>query len=255
VTLRAVPSQVTSGSGWHVSGSAIVVDTAGAVLENVTTNLSIEVQANNVTVRNVRSSASGETWAIALRHASGAVISNVEILPPSSATRLMVGIKDVYGDAKSTQVLRSEITRTSTGVQMGGGLIEGNYIHDMGLVSGDHINGVTSNGSTTQLTIRNNTILNQFSQTDAISFFQDFGVEANRTVSGNLIAGGGYTLYGGEGTHGQTSNIVVVNNRFARLYFPNGGYYGPAAHFEAGAPGNVWSGNIWDDTLAPVPTP
>ena len=123
----------------------------------------------------------------------------------------------------------------------------------MGLESGDHINGVTSNGATGQLTIRDNTILNQFDQTDAIGLFQDFGVEANRLITGNLLAGGGYTIYGGDNEQfGVTSNIKITNNRFSDIYFPAAGAYGPLAYFDAQGVGNEWSGNYWDHTGSPV---
>ena len=49
------------------------------------------------------------------------------------------------------------------------------------------------------MTIRHNTIFNSHDQTDAISLFQDFGNQANRTIDDNLVAGGGYSVYGGGG--------------------------------------------------------
>jgi len=123
----------------------------------------------------------------------------------------------------------------------------------MGFASGDHLNGTTSNGSTTMMTIRHNTILNKFDQTDAISLFQDFGGEANRLITDNLVAGGGYTIYGGDNERfGKTSNIKITNNRFSKIYYPNGGSYGPIAAFDASGSGNVMSGNYWDNNLAPV---
>ena len=48
---------------------------------------------------------------------------------------------------------------------------------------------------------------------------------------------------GGAATH----DIQITNNRIARLYFPNGGSYGPVTAFDPNGPGNVWSGNVWDD--------
>lgn len=165
----------------------------------------------------------------------------------------MEGIKDIYGDCTGTQILRNNIQNADTGVQVYEGLIADNYIHDMALAAGDHINGTTSNGSTIMMTIRHNTILNKFEQTDAISLFQDFGLEANRLITDNLVAGGGYTIYGGDNERfGKTYNIQITNNRFSRLYYPNGGYWGPVAAFDANGVGNGASGNIWDDTLAPV---
>jgi hypothetical protein len=81
-------------------------------------------------------------------------------------------------------------------------------------------------------------------------------------VDDNLLNGGGWTEYGGHdlsmtsGTQGQ--KIRITNNLFMRLpepeaFFANGGYWGAVAHFDSTSPGKVWSGNVWDDTGAPVP--
>jgi hypothetical protein len=123
------------------------------------------------------------------------------------------------------------------------------------MVSTDHVNGITTNGDGQPLTIQNNTILNKFGQTDAIGLFQDFGVVANVTIDDNLLAGGGYAIYGGEGGKGQPSHIVVTGNRISSKFFRHGGYWGPAVDFDDHAPGDVWSGNVWDNTGRPVATP
>ena len=105
----------------------------------------------------------------------------------------------------------------------------------------------------TQFTSTRNTILNQFGQTDAISLFQDFDVEANRLITENLVAGGGYTIYGGDNQRfGKTSNIKITNNRFSNVFFPNGGSYGPIAAFDSTGTGNLASGNFWDHNLSAV---
>jgi hypothetical protein len=220
------------------------------VFEGFEVSGDLNIVADNVTVRNVKITESGESFGIAIRHADNTVIENVTIAPAGG--RLMVGIKDIYGDTTGTVVRRADIANTSTGVQIYGGLIEDSYIHDMGLLPGDHINGTTSNGSTTPLVIRHNTILNKYNQTDAVSFFQDFGVEANRTVDNNLLAGGGYVIYGGDGGKGKATNIKITNNRISRMYYPKGGYWGWLAAFTASNSGNVLSGNVWDDTGSPV---
>jgi hypothetical protein len=165
----------------------------------------------------------------------------------------MVGVKDIYSDSTGAKVLANNIWHTSTGVQIYQGVIQDNYIHDMGYKPGDHLNGTTSNGSTDQLTLRHNTVFNQNDQTDAISLFEDFGEEANRVIDNNLLAGGGWTMYAGANPGGPpTHNIVVTNNRFSRMYFPNGGYFGPFTAFNWNGSGNVWSGNVWDNTGEPV---
>ena len=167
----------------------------------------------------------------------------------------MVGVKDVYGDATGTRVIGNNIWHTATGVQIGAGLVASNYVHSMGFKPGDHVNGITVNGSTSPLTIRHNTVFVNLDQTDAISLFEDFGAEANKLVKDNLVAGGGYSIYGGARSGGpQTHNIRIIGNRFSRKYYYNGGQLGPAAYFDSG-PGNVWSGNIWDGTQARVSSP
>ena len=248
VALRAVPGQVSQGTGWHWDTRGwLEVDGNGAVLDGLTIPNNLNISASNVTVRNVRVIESGEGFGISLRHAQNVTIEDSEIFSPAGSTRLMVGIKDIYGDSYGTQILRTDIHNTSTGIQIDQGLIQDSYIHDMGYVAGDHINGITSNSGTTQLTIRHNTVFNQFDQTDAISLFEDFGIQANRLIDRNLVAGGGYTIYGGTGTKGATNNIKITNNRVARTLYPRGGYYGYLASFDPNGTGNLWSGNIWDE--------
>ena len=214
--------------------------------------------ASDVTIKNSRIIVSGEGWGIALRHANGVTIQNNEIAGPSSSgpSRLMVGIKDIYADSTGIKVLRNDIWATSTGVQIESGLIQGNYIHDLGMTGSDHVNGTTSNGGTRLLEIRGNTIFNKYDQTDAISLFQDFGPQANRVIDGNLLAGGGYTIYAGAnpGKESTATNIAVTNNRISRMYYPQGGSYGPATAYNPGG-GNTWSGNTWDDTGTTITRP
>lgn len=260
VVLRNVPGQITSGPGWSWDSRGwIAVTGDGAVIDAIATTGSIDVsEASNVMIKNSRITVSGEGWGIALRHASDVTIRDSEISGPSASgsTRLMVGIKDIYGDSSGTWVFRNEIWHTSTGVQIDQGLIEQNYIHTLGKTGDDHVNGTTSNGGSQSLTIRRNTIFNQYDQTDAVSLFQDFGPQANRLIEGNLLAGGGYTIYAGAnpGRESTATNIRVLGNRISRMYFPRGGYWGPATAYVSGG-GNSWSGNIWDEDGAPISAP
>lgn len=254
--LRKVPQQVSSGPGWHYDPRGwITIDGDGVVVSNLDVRVSVEISGTGVTFRNSRVQVTGESWGVGLKHSHGATITGNDIYSPAATgpSRLLVGIKDVYGDATGTKVLRNDISHTSSGVQTHEGLIQGNYIHDMGFNAGDHLNGTTSNGSTVPLSIIGNTVLNDYGQTDAISLFQDFGREANRLIKGNLVAGGGYTIYGGAnaGAPG-TWNIRIIGNRFSRVYFSNSGGYGPLAAWDPSGAGNTFSGNVWDDSLKPV---
>lgn len=233
------------------------MDGDGAVLQNLYIPYNVDVTASNVTIKDVRIVETGESFGVSLRHVKNVTIENSEVSSPDSGDqRLMVGIKDIYGDCSGTVVQDNNIWHTATGIQIYAGLIQDNYIHDVGFKAGDHTNGMTVNGSTDPLTIRHNTVLVEMAQTDAISLFEDVGVEANKIIDNNLVAGGGYSIYGGQNTGGpQAFNIQITNNRFSRIYFANGGYYGYATAYSSQAPGNVWSGNIWDDTGRSITAP
>lgn len=246
---------VKHGTQLRVIRHSITLDRDGATLKNAVVHGVITIAADHVTVRNVRVVVNGETWAIGLVHTRAATIVHVEIAPAPDARRLLVGIKDVYGDAHGTRILKSDVAGASTGVQTHEGLVRDNYVHALRMRPGDHVNGFTSNGSTEPLRIEHNTILNRFDQTDAIGLFQDFGLEANRTIKDNLLAGGDYPLYAGSGDAGHTHNIVVVGNHFSRIYADRGGTYGPVAYYDGDGAHNRWSGNIWDESGAPVGAP
>ncbi|MDQ1295262.1 MAG: hypothetical protein QG608_3147, partial [Actinomycetota bacterium] len=254
VVLREVPSQVSSGPGWEYDPRGWVrVHGVGAVLEGLHIRSTVEVTADDVTIRDCRLSLGGDNFLLALRHTHGVRIEHNDIGPQSIDNRVGAAIKDIYGDAKATTVLANDIRHAATGIQLEAGLIQDNYVHDFGHSDGDHLNGTTSNNGTTQLTITHNTILNQHSQTDAISLFQDFGPQANRTIDNNLLAGGSYTIYAGADPEGQTTtNIRITNNRISRLYYPHGGEYGPLTAYEPHGPGNTFTNNTWDDTGKPI---
>ena len=236
---------VPTGTPLRAIEHSVVIRRAGTVFQNAVVHGNVEVLADDVTVRNVRILVGGNTWGIGLRHADRTTIDRVEVR--GGRTRLEVGIKDVYDDGVGTRITRSEITRTATGIQLGSATISGNFIHRMALVAGDHVNGITSNGSTRPLVVRRNTIVNQIPQTDAIGLFQDFGLEANRTVADNLLAGGGYTVYaGGRGRYGTSHDIRITGNRFSRAVFARGGRWGIRAYYDTGGRNNTWSGNVWD---------
>lgn len=246
--MTRVPEDRTSGPGWKWDARGYVSISSGAVAENLVIAGNIEVEGSAVTVRNCWVRATGEIWGIGLRHTAGVVVQNVQI-GEIGKPRLLVGVKDIYGDSRGTVIQASNIVNASTAIQIYEGRIEGNYLHDPAMVAGDHVNGVTSNGGTGLLEIRRNTIFNPIEQTDAIGLFQDFGIEANRLIENNLLAGGAYVLYAGDNRRfGRTNHIVVRGNVFSKRFFPNGGAFGPVTAFDPAGVGNAWADNVWDET-------
>src|SRR5260370_1376794 len=169
---------------------------------------------------------------ISVRHATGLTVQDCAI-PGVNATagRMLAGVKDMYGDSTGLAVLRTNISQAETGVQLESGLVADNYIHNTGYLPGDHVNRVTSNGGVpTLLTLPHNTIYIDRSQTDAIGLFDDFGVQANRTITSNLVAGGGYPIYGGHNPRTPApTGIPLTRNRRATTHYPTPGAHGPAA--------------------------
>jgi hypothetical protein len=259
--LKRVPQDLTSGPGWEWDTRGwISVNVAGTVLDAIDVKAEVSVMADNVTVRRCKivhgvEGASG----VASRHAHGTIVEDCEIHGVDAGMgRLMRAIADVYGDGTGLICRRNNISMVGTGIQCGHGTLEDNFIHDMGYKDGDHTNCQTSNRSDGPLIIRHNTHFCQLGQTDAVSLFQDFGPQHDVTIDNNLLAGGSYTIYGGASSKPEavpTTNIKITNNRISRKFFPNGGQYGPVAYFEKDGVGNVWSGNVWDDTGEAIVAP
>jgi len=255
--LLSVPAQISSGKGWYFDSRGWVeVNGNNAVLSGLYIPYNVDITASNVTIVDDEIETTGNGFGVSLRNTSNVTISHSSIFSPdgSGANRLQVGIKDIYSDSSNTTVEYDNIWHTSTGIQLSEGLIMDSYIHDPGYMSGDHIDGIASDaGDSAGLTIEHNTVLDPQGQTTAIGLFEDFGTQFDCLVEGNLLAGGGYVVYAGANPGGaQPSNIVIINNRFSRIYYPNGGYYGPDTDVDAGVSGNVWHGNFWDDNGEPV---
>jgi hypothetical protein len=259
LALQSVPGQVSSGPGWrYTPGGWVEVYGNGAVLSGLSFHCNVNVGASYVTISDDRIVLTGNRFGISLRHTQNVTIEDTSIYSPYAGTgRLMIGIKDIFGDSRDTRILRNDIWHTSTAIRLESGLVEDNYIHSPGYVPGDHVNGLSSNGGVkVPLIVQHNTIFIDHKQTDAIGLFEDFGVQANRDITGNLLAGGGYTIYAGGSSRGPAPyNIRVTGNVISRIFYPRGGYYGPAAHFPRSGHGNNWSGNTWAGKSGHLPAP
>ncbi|WP_031223515.1 right-handed parallel beta-helix repeat-containing protein, partial [Agrococcus pavilionensis] len=135
--------------------------------------------------------------------------------------------------------------------------LHGQYTDHRGI---DHASAIRMGANST---IRNNTItceaapvLPDAGCSAALTGYGDFGVVQNNIIDGNLIDGGpdgsmGFCAYGGS-TPGKPFSEGVNNIRFTNNVFMRGpsgkcGIWGPIVAFDAAAPGNVWSNNLWED--------
>jgi hypothetical protein len=259
-TLKQVPAQVTSGPGWKYvpATNKVTVTGNGAVLSGLSIPCTLEIDASNVTVKNVQV-VTGGAFAISLRHTAGVTIQN-SVIKGTNATsgRVNVAINDVYSDSTAVTITGNNISAFRTAMQVSAGLVQANYIHDPGYIAGDHTNGIVTGGGTAAMTIKGNTVFNTLGQTDAISLDASAGgvPVANKTVQNNFLAGGGYAVYGGDGPSGNpTSNIVITGNRFGQQYYAKSGQFGAVAYYNHAGTGNTWTGNIWDTTAQAIPSP
>jgi hypothetical protein len=258
--LLTVPGQISSGPGWHYDSRGWVeVDGNGANLTGLYIPYNLDITASNVTISDSKVVTGGaNAFGISVRHTSNVTIEDSTIAGLNTgAGRMMTGVKDVYADSTGLTVLRDNISMAETGVQLEAGTVRDSYIHNTGFIAGDHVNGVTSNGGGSGLlTIDHNTILVNRNQTDAVGLFEDFGIQQNRVITNNLLAGGSYALYGGQNPGGApTANITVTGNVFSTTYYATGGAFGPVTYFNSAGAGDNWSGNTWDGTGQIIASP
>lgn len=175
-------------------------------------------------------------------------------------------------------------TTTGIGAHTNPQIIE-NYIEKLTLYYGangppgesgqKHLNGITMNGGDDNALVLRNKILLQtpdeaghtIDQTDAISFFQDFGdyTGTGKNLDGtigyqvrdNYVGGGGYSIYAGMNAGKPAASVqrmVITGNQITTRWWPNGGYYGPfAAEPVWGSYGNVKANNTWAESGQPIP--
>jgi hypothetical protein len=237
------------------SGS-LTVKTAGAVIEGLDISGTVEINANNVTIRNSRiraaSGAASNTILIRTNSYTGTVVQDVEL---DCASRAQAGI---YWTGYT--LTRVDIHHCiGDGADIGGSnvTIQDSWIHDLIEVPGSHNDGIQiTSGSNIRL-LRNH-VTNGNTQTSALKVGADQGDISNVTIDGNWIGGGGYALYLGCGTSPTwctqkgwpytVGSATVRNNRWLRSPKSPGG---PVLRGEVTVM-PVWSGNVWDDTGAAV---
>ncbi|MGH2884884.1 MAG: hypothetical protein ACRDPA_19640, partial [Solirubrobacteraceae bacterium] len=235
-------------------------------------NGSVRINASNVTLKDFVITNSGDT-------------SNA-ILIPEGVTNVTIEDSTLSG-AASNKAIQYAVQNASngavTGLRLnmfnctecwsGSGTLQDSYANANGVISGSHYEDIYYGGGGGALTLTHDTLYSHQSQTAAIFTKGDFGTVGKVAITNNLLAGGGYTIYGGlSGGYDVTGPVSVTGNRFARClsstksdgsgytcnsgadangYYPHSGYYGWSADFKGSV--TTWSGNFWDDNLSNLP--
>lgn len=117
-------------------------------------------------------------------------------------------------------------------------VIEDNYVHDFGSVDPEqHADGIQSANETPDLRVHHNSVfLNAVTGGTGALMLWGTG---NSSVTDNLVAGGGYTLY-------LDGPMVITGNRISTKFSERSGEYGPVYPSQNLADA-TWSDNRWED--------
>lgn len=237
------------------------LQTQGETISGIALTGTIYVEANDTTIRDTDVTVDG-TQAGCSEPCGG---KGIWIKPGVTGT----AIEDVtcHGGAPTGEdvtefcIQSNDSSTKVTGVHLyncttcmaGPGTWSDSYVDQTGAtIHNEHYEDIYYGGGAGPLTVHHDTMLNPKGQTAVVFASVDFGDQTTLSITDNLMAGGGYMIYGGgSGSGGKVIGpVTVTGNRFSRRYWPKGGYYGVASYLNRAV--TAWSGNRWDETLEEV---
>jgi Peptidase M10 serralysin C terminal len=248
--LAAASTVNQSGVGYDPTHHRVVVTKNGAVLNGVNFGgLTVEIRANNVKIENSDFSAPIGSAGIQVDGGfSGTVVTNNTFdshLVPANAGW-------IWSQGQITVTDNKFIDSPGDGVDLGSGVVSGNYFEGVGNASGgQHADAIWVTNSQGPVTISNNFIDWVADGTESyvnntVRITTEEGSVNNVTVTGNYLLGGSYTISAGVGTNGSNiySNINMDNN------YIGFGLYG--AFYPGAESGVTQSGNTIIDFTNPI---
>lgn len=193
----------------------MTITTPGTVIDGKDISGTINVHANNVTIRNSRVRGSGFALVWIAGGVTGTRIEDCDL----DGMKSSAGSMGVWGPAT---VLRNDIVGVENAVAPGSGsVVQDNYIHALGAPGSPHIDGIQIDGGLSNITIRHNTIdMTEWSQTATVMIDNYFGPISNMSVDNNLLKGAGFTVYSdGQFSGGSITGVKFTNNAFVRGYW------------------------------------
>ncbi|OLT21972.1 hypothetical protein BJF81_14095 [Ornithinimicrobium sp. CNJ-824] len=237
----------------------LTITTPNTVIRNAVVDGTLRIQAPDVEIINSRINGT-----VDLRY------------PRTNDYSFSITDSEVHiGDNLNTGLMRGNFTATR--VEITGGrrsvyceincVVEDSWVHAQGGDEGGdaHFSGIRMGESTT---LRHNTITCEALRgpgtgcSAGLTGYGDFGPVQNNLIENNIFLGGGgggstVCAYGGSsGDNGSkpyghlANNIRFVDNVFVRGETGQCGNLRAVLSFDPTRPGNVWSGNTWDDGSA-----
>ncbi len=251
---------VPAGTSLTARSEEISVNTPGTTIKDIALDGTINVEANNTTIEDANITVDGTQTCgescggrgIWIKPGiTGTVIQNVAChggaLSGLNVTQYCVMSND--SDTTIKQLYAYNCTECLAGPMN----LSNSFIDESGAtIPQEHYEDLYYGGGAGPLIVNHNTMLNQQGQTAVVFASVDFGNQTTLTITNNLMAGGGYMIYGGgSGSGGKVVGpVTITGNRFSREFYPNGGSYGVAAYMNEAV--TSWSGNVWDETLKSV---
>jgi hypothetical protein len=217
----------------------MAIKTAGATISGIDLQGCIRIYVTNVTIKNSKIHCGGPYGVFSYEGdytGGGALIEDTEI---DCMNTQATGIGS-YG----YKALRVDVHGCENGFIIDYGVtVQDSYVHEMFTGNGGHSDGIQMGGNNDL--IIHNTVFN-LSDGGTSAIISDPSNMSNTTISDNLLAGGGYSLYCPRTT---SSNVTVTSNRFGKIFSSKGGSFAAWVYCDQVA---MVKANVWDDTLAAV---
>lgn len=230
----ATTTGVPSGTTLTPSGS-ITVTTPGLVVDAKDVSGTINIKANNVTVKRTRVVGPGLYSVRIYSGFTGTVVEDSELV--GNADGCSANIASANYTAR-----RINASGCADGLKVGNNVnILDSYIHDQRRFTGSHNDAVQSTGAS-NVTITGNRIDGPYRLgTSAVLFQTNTGPVDNVLIDSNYLSGGSYTVYMKDKNngYGPPTNARITNNTFERDSYLYGVWT------VSGNP--VRTGNVYDD--------
>lgn len=228
----------------------------GQVIDRMCINGSLEIRHNNVTVRDVLVMGTG-TYALDIGQDTAVCPSNLRVeyteINMTNAANMDWGI---YQRCAGGHVFdHIKVMYAGRGIMTYGNLtLNQSYVYSNRTQPDAHRTAFSTHGGA-NFTITGNTLICvNTGCSSSLNIYSDYAPATNILIQSNVVAGGSICMRGGE-THAyatQTHDIRVLNNRFSTVYAPQCGTLQAFGQFDAAAPGNVRSGNVWHESGTPI---
>jgi hypothetical protein len=212
---------VPAGTRLGTKTGDLHITTAGAVVSDLRVDGAIFVEAPDVTLRRVLVSPPSGAAAAIVQRAPRLTVEHSELTGNGDGIRQ---------EAPGLTVRRSDVHTAGSAILAGTDLsIVDSYLHSMAYP-------LYTKGNCARIVVRHNTVNGSLTLSD------DGGPVTGVTIDDNqLQANVAIWAPRGAGSH----DIQVTGNEFVRGTTPASGW-------NAQAPGNAWTGNVWSDNRAPV---